>query len=189
MQILNEDYALIGVERLHPHPQNANQGNLGVIAESVEVNGFYGAVTVRRHPELGDGQYQILAGEHRWRTAVNSGSNVVPCIIVAAEDDVHAARIMLVDNESAKRSTYDAAKLTDVLQSIGSVEGTGFDLAGLEGFERERAASEPPPEDEGSEGDFVREYGVVVVVESEKEQRELYDEFRQRGLSVRVASI
>lgn len=184
---INRGYKLVAVSKLHPHPQNPNIGDGAVIAESVEINGFYGAVTVRAHPDL-PGEFQILAGEHRWKTAMDAGADKVPCILVEPDDDVAAARIMLVDNESAKRSTYDPVKLTDTLAYVGDTKGTAFDLAGLSDFEDERRAAEAQNDDE-DEADFVREYGVIVVVADEAEQKDLYEEFRERGLSVRVASI
>lgn len=183
MKILNRDYRLIPVDRLIPHPANFNRGDLDIISESVQFNGFFGAVTVRNHPTE-FASWEILAGEHRWRAAVAEGAPEVPCIIVDADDHVLAARILAVDNESAKRSSYDPVKLTDLLGFIGSTEGTAFDLAALEDFEEERAAAEPV-EPEKHEP----EYGVIVVCDDEAQQRELYDELKARGLQTRVATI
>lgn len=189
MLTINKAYLEVPVDDLEPHPSNFNRGDLASIGESVDVNGFYGAMIVRVHPEYhaSAGKYQILAGEHRWKTAKDRGAETVPCIVVDADDDVHAARILVGDNETAKRSSYDPAMLTETLAFIGSLEGTGFDLAALGDFEQERQAAEPVDEGDGQE--FAREYGVVVIVEDEAAQRELYEELRERGLSVRVASI
>lgn len=187
LDIRNREYREIPANLLHPHPFNPNRGDMDAIGESVDVNGFYGAVLVREHPEL-DGEFEILAGEHRWRTAVDRGGDPatpVPCI-VADYDDVGAARVLLADNETAKRSTYDPDTLTHVLQTLGSAEGTGFTLADLADYEDERAAKEraatPEPE-------FEREYGVVVYCEDEPHQQEIYEKLRAEGLRVRVASI
>lgn len=191
MRTINREYREIAVGLLHPHPKNYNRGDLEVIGESVQENGFYGAVTVHDHPEL-PGEFQILAGEHRWRTAIEEHADTVPCIIVDTDDPVHAARILLVDNESAKRSTYDADKLTDLLRDIGTLQGTGFDLAGLSDFEDERAAQDPGPsdgDDAEDEEEFVREYGVVVYADDEAHQEGIYNKCREMGWKVRVASI
>lgn len=192
LNVINREYREIPADLLHPHPHNPNRGDMAAIGESVEVNGFYGAVTVRDHPTI-DGEYEILAGEHRWRTAIaESGDPAVPvpCIVTEPEDDVHAARILLADNETAKRSTYDADELTQVLRFVGSVEGTGFDLAGLADFEDERQRNEPDPSDgDEDEASFVREYGVVVYADDEEHQQTIYEKLRAEGLRVRVASI
>lgn len=195
MKNINQGYRDIPVRHLIPHPHNPNRGDLDAIGESVDVNGFYGAVTVRDHPSE-ENRYEILAGEHRWRTAIDRGAATVPCIIVEA-DDVAAARILLADNETAKRSTYDPDAITQVLRELGSVEGTGFDLAGLAEFEDERAAraDEAAAEAGLPEGDdvpfehFVREYGVVVYCDDEPHQQRVYEELRAAGHRVRVASI
>lgn len=187
LNIRNREYREIPANLLHPHPYNPNRGDMDAIAESVKVNGFYGAVTVRDHPEH-PGEFEILAGEHRWRTAVDEAGDptvLVPCII-ADYDDVGAARVLLADNETAKRSTYDPDTLTHILQTLGSTEGTGFTLADLADYEDERAAQERAA---APEPQFEREYGVVVYCDDESHQQEVYEKLRADGLRVRVASI
>lgn len=182
MKTLNKGYGDFNVDLLIPHEQNPNRGDLDVIDESIEVNGFYGAVILRDHPTQA-GKYQILVGEHRWRVATAKGATAIPGILVEA-DDVEAARIMLVDNEAAKRSTYDVDRLTQVLASLKTLDGTGFDLAALDEFEAEREANEPADEPPAAP-----EYGVVIVVEDEQQQKELCEELQERGLNARMATI
>lgn len=188
LDIRNREYREIPARLLRPHPHNPNRGDKEAIAESIEVNGFYGAVLVRVHPE-NEGEFEILAGEHRMTTAVEAaGGDLevgIPCI-VADYDDVGAARVLLADNETAKRSTYDADELTHVLHTLGSVEGTGFTLAELADFEDERQRN---AKDDDPEPEFAREYGVVVYCEDEPHQQEVYEKLRAEGLRVRVASI
>lgn len=188
LNIVDQEYRLIPARLLRPHPHNPNRGDKEAIAESIEVNGFYGAVLVRAHP-TNEGEFEILAGEHRMTEAVAAAEGDlevgIPCI-VASYDDIGAARVLLADNETAKRSTYDADELTRVLHSLGSLEGTGFTLAELSDFEDERQRNEPSPSDESG---FVREYGVVVYCDDEPHQQEIYEKLRAEGLRVRVASI
>lgn len=189
LDIRNREYREIPASKLHPHPFNPNRGDTDAIAESIQVNGFYGAVTVRDHPTIKD-EYEILAGEHRWKTAVAEAGDPdapVPCIVVEY-DDVGAARVLLADNETAKRSTYDPDTLTQVLHSLGDLGGTGFTLAELADFEDERQRNEPSG-GKDDEPDFVREYGVVVYCDDEPHQQEVYEKLRAEGLRVRVASI
>lgn len=186
LNIVKQDYRLIPAKLLRPHPHNPNRGDREAIAESIEVNGFYGAVLVRKHP-TNEGEFEILAGEHRMTEAVSAAEGDlevgIPCII-AEYDDVGAARVLLADNETAKRSTYDADELTHVLHSLGTLEGTGFTLAELGEFEDERQRNEPKEPEE-----FVREYGVVIYCDDEQHQQEIYEKLRAEGLRVRVASI
>lgn len=194
MRTINERYELVAPGLLHPHPHNPNIGDQAAIADSVEVNGFYGAVTVRDHPGIA-GEYEILAGEHRWRTAIDQGATEIPVIVVSA-DDVTAARVLLADNETARRGRYDGEKLSLVLDELGDIAGTGFDLSDLSDFEDERAATARAAEeglatDDGGdeEPEFVREFGIVILVDSEAEQEALYNELLPRGFRMRVASI
>lgn len=185
-EIINDRYELIEVERLVPHPQNPNQGDLEVIDESIEVNGFYGAVTVRPHPTEFD-RFEILAGEHRWRSVAARGGSHVPCIVVIA-DDVTAARVMLVDNEAARHATYDGQKLTDLLDSLGSIEGTGFQLADLADFEEERQIQEAN-EREIVESAAPAVFGLLVLCDSERDQEDLARELVGRDYEVKKAAV
>jgi len=60
---INEGYEEVALSRLKVHPQNANQGDFGAIQESVQENGFFGALTVQRSTG------RILAGNHRYEVA------------------------------------------------------------------------------------------------------------------------
>ena len=196
--VVEQRYELIPIDLLEPHPDNPNQGDLEAIAESININGFYGATIVR---ELAPGRYQILAGEHRWRALVvkNNGDGDIPCIVVDT-DDVGAVRIMLADNETARRGRYKPDVLGKVLASLGSLDGTGFDLDQLRELEEGR---EPAPGEEHLEDEmggttkplpeFVREYGIVLTFPGEEAQEGFYNWLLEHaGLEphqIRIASI
>lgn len=188
--ILDQRYEVVPIDCLEPHPENPNSGDLAAIGESISANRFYGATLVR---ELAPGRYQILAGEHRWRELREKGSDVIPVIIASTDDEVHAIRILLADNETAKRSTYRPDVLTRVLQQLPSLEGTGFyqeDLEDLARLEDERVEPDPGP-DEGK--DFTREYGIVVTFDDEESQAGFYEWLLENGglepHQIRIASI
>ncbi|WP_139806694.1 hypothetical protein [Deinococcus hopiensis] len=60
VRILNGMAVLVPVSDLKPHPRNPNVGNVDVIAESIKVNGFYGALVVQKSTGY------ILKGNHTW---------------------------------------------------------------------------------------------------------------------------
>lgn len=194
--INDQRYEVVPIDLLEPHPANPNVGDRAAIAESIAVSGFYGSTLVR---ELSPGRYQILAGEHRWRELIEAGSTEIPVIIVEAEDDVKALRILLADNETARRARYKPDVLAQVLSSLGSLEGTGFELDALQKLEEERIPA--PGEDELTDGEtggdgereFVREYGIVVTFEDEEAQAGFYDWLLEHGgleaHQIRVVSI
>lgn len=117
--IVEQSYEVVPVGKLKQHPKNPNKGNVGVIAESIEQNGFYGACVAQKSTG------RILAGNHRWAGAKQAGAKTVPVIWLDVDDET-ALRIMLVDNRSSDLSTTDAELLADVLKSLPGVAGTGY---------------------------------------------------------------
>jgi ParB-like chromosome segregation protein Spo0J len=87
-QVVAQEYATVSVDELKPHPQNARQGDLGSICESIDANGFYGAIVAQQ--SMG----YILAGNHRWRAAIARGLKFVPVLWLDV-DDATALRILL----------------------------------------------------------------------------------------------
>jgi hypothetical protein len=55
----DQAYELVEVGELEPHPDNPREGNVDAIAESVEANGFSGAIVAQRSTG------HVLAGNHR----------------------------------------------------------------------------------------------------------------------------
>jgi len=64
------------------------------LTDSVREHGVISPITVRK---LSSGNYQIIAGERRWRAARNAGLDEVPCRIIDA-DDLKVAEISLIEN-------------------------------------------------------------------------------------------
>lgn len=112
--------AAFPIDELEPHPDNPNRGDVDTIAESIDANGFYGAVMVQ------ESRKRIIAGEHRWRAARQEGMTKLPVILVDCDDD-EALRIMLVDNRSAEKANRDDDILARLLSSLPELTGTGYD--------------------------------------------------------------
>lgn len=125
MQIINQDYELVPVDALKPHPRNPREGDTVAIAESIIHNGFYGAVVAQKSTGF------ILAGNHRLKAAVDTGASVVPVIWVDADDE-QALRILLADNRTNDLAGYDEAALAEILKGLDSLEGTGYDQAAVD---------------------------------------------------------
>ena len=118
--IVSQEYEMVPVDALEPHPQNVNRGDVEAIIESIRHNRFYGAVTAQKSSS------RILAGKHRWLAARECGLQVIPTIW-ADVDDAEALRIMLADNRTTRLGMDDPAALADLLQSLPDLAGTGFD--------------------------------------------------------------
>ncbi len=64
------------------------------LADSIVQNGLLQPILVR---EYGDGRYQIIAGERRFRASKIAGLTEIPAIVLD-KDDKHAAEIALIEN-------------------------------------------------------------------------------------------
>ncbi len=93
-----EELAQIAVDALRPgkyQPRTRmDQASLAELAKSIGVRGMIQPIVVR---PVGEGQYEILAGERRWRAARIAGLDQVPAIIRAVSDDA-ALGIGLIEN-------------------------------------------------------------------------------------------
>jgi hypothetical protein len=138
-----QTYELVDVASLVPHPENPRKGDVDAIAASIDAHGFYGAVVA----QVATGH--VLAGNHRLLAAQQQGIEQVPVLWLDV-DDATARRILLVDNRTNERATWDFEALAAVL---AEVQAEDADLAGLGWDEHELEALlgaewQPPVQDD-----------------------------------------
>lgn len=180
---IDQEYELVDVDKVKPHPENPKKGALLEIENSIDANGWYGAIVVQKSTGY------ILAGNHRYRAALAHDAKQIP-VIWKDVDDVTAKRIMLVDNRSADLGEYDEAKLKDVLGSLEELNGTGYDdyleQFGLGGEGSEQGVDDDeavPPDDATST------FGILVMCADEQEQEATFEKLTEQGYQVRVVSV
>jgi len=189
-RIRNAAYEMVALDQLRQHERNPNRGDVLVIAESIEENGFYGAVVAQRSTG------KVLAGNHRLQAAKSLGLSEVPVIWLDV-DDHEALRILLADNQLAKLATYDDGVLLEVLRELehtgSNLRGTGYEDVDLQRLAQELAGDDAenarPAQDQKADDDeaeLLERWGVIVHVETEDEQTELLLRFNGRGLQVRA---
>lgn len=125
---LDQAFEMVEVGRLSAHPENPRSGDVGLIGESIRVNGFFGAIVAQRSTG------RILAGNHRWKAAQAEGRDRVPVAWIDVDDE-HALRILLADNRTNDVAGYDDSKLAGLLAELSEtcgLEGTGYKAEDLE---------------------------------------------------------
>lgn len=146
MRFVKQRYEVIPIDAVRPHPDNANEGDVGAVYHSQGVNGFYGVIYAQ------ESSGRILAGHTRYYAARHHGAEEIPCIWLDV-DDATALRIVLVDNKARDLASYDDNALEALLGKVwdmsGTLEGTGFD--GTD-FDELRAQLDKPPHSYQSEG-------------------------------------
>jgi ParB family transcriptional regulator, chromosome partitioning protein len=90
----------VPIERVHPgrfQPRrHFDEAGLDALAQSIAVQGVLQPLLVRRHKDLPD-EYELLAGERRWRAAQRARLHEVP-ILIREVSDRDALELALVEN-------------------------------------------------------------------------------------------
>lgn len=123
----------VPLKDLKVHPDNPRLGDVDAIVESIRVNGFYGAIYVQESSNT------ILAGTHRWQAADKVGMKTIPVIYLDV-DDSQAKKILLADNRTSDRASYDKDPLARLLRNVmtdSDLLGTGWEATDLEKMLRE----------------------------------------------------
>lgn len=116
---------LTPINQLRFFPGNARRGDIDTIAESLGRLGQYKPVVVNKGthaPELAD---TILAGNHTTMAAQRLGWDEVNVHWVDVDADT-AKRIVLVDNASSDKATYDVEELVNLATELPDLDATGF---------------------------------------------------------------
>lgn len=131
----------IAIGDIRPHPENPRQGDVGAIHGSITELGWYGAIIVQRSTG------HILAGSHRWLAAQDAGLSHVPVIWVDVGETT-ARKILLSDNRTSDRASYDNHALASLLKAMaeaGELAGSGYTGEDLDDLLDDLAG--PPPAD------------------------------------------
>lgn len=90
----------VAIEKIHPNAnqprRHFNEDALEELSESIRSNGVLQPILVRDHGER-SGEYEIVAGERRWRAAQRAQLHQVP-VVIREIDDGQALELALVEN-------------------------------------------------------------------------------------------
>jgi ParB family chromosome partitioning protein len=88
----------VPIEFLHPNPNNPRKhfadSDLEELTRSIQEKGLLQPLVVRQR---GSGEYEIVAGERRWRAAQRAGIHEVP-VLIRDLSDGEALEIALIEN-------------------------------------------------------------------------------------------
>lgn len=122
-----EDYAALDklratkdvpIEQLHPNPwqprRSFDEAAAQELAESVKANGVLQPILVRRHPQR-SGEFEIVAGERRWRAAQLARLHEVP-VVIRDLSDGQSLEMALVEN--VQRQDLEALEEAEAYQRL-----------------------------------------------------------------------
>lgn len=86
------------LHKVEPNPDQPrhqfDEEQLSALADSIREHGILQPLAVR---SVGDGYYQIIAGERRWRAARLAGLSEVPVVVIEADDQT-VMELALIEN-------------------------------------------------------------------------------------------
>ena len=134
------------IDTLVQHPENANNGDVEAIMESIEVNGMYRPIMVAKETR------EIVAGNHTWAACKELGATQIPVVWLEG-DAITALRRMVGDNRIASMARLDYGQMENVLEQIRTHDidagleqvllGTGYREADLDQIHK---INEMPPD-------------------------------------------
>jgi ParB family chromosome partitioning protein len=125
--LLNLPVEVIRPNELQPR-EDFDEAELSSLADSIDELGVLQPVLVR---QLTGGEYELVAGERRWRAARRAGLRVIPAIVrdvsdresleQAVVENVHRADLNVLEEAAAYRQLIDDFGLTQdvVAQRVG----------------------------------------------------------------------
>ena len=97
-EVSNNDFEYIPIINIEPRKdqprKDFNEEGINELADSIRVHGVYNPILVR---SIDDENYQIIAGERRWRAARIAGLSEIPARIIIA-DDKKSHLIAMIEN-------------------------------------------------------------------------------------------
>lgn len=91
---------MVPIEKVHPNPDQPRrtftQAQLDELAASIKEKGIIQPIVVRARPGH-SGDYEIVAGERRWRAAQLAMQHTVP-VVVRDFDDVEVLEVAIIEN-------------------------------------------------------------------------------------------
>lgn len=118
----------IPIEHLKPNPNQPRSSfdatALAELTQSIERDGIIQPIIARR---AAPAEYQIIAGERRWRAAKAAGLNEVP-VIVRTADDQQVLELALVEN--IQREDLNPIELAIAFHRMASELGMSHDQIG-----------------------------------------------------------
>jgi ParB family chromosome partitioning protein len=105
---------VIAIDRITPNPEQPriafDEETLAELAASIREHGVLQPILVR---PLGNNDYQLIAGERRWRASKVAGRETIPALVEEIDDDT-ALEISIIENlQREDLSPLDEASMYD----------------------------------------------------------------------------
>lgn len=111
---------LVPIDSVHPAPYNYNNGDVEFIEESILAEGMYRPIQTQEATD------DIVIGNHTWMACKALDADLIPVVPLPVSTET-ATRLMIADNEIARRAMPDKGLLLDLLARVNNPHvGTGL---------------------------------------------------------------
>lgn len=146
------EHSIIGQESvppgtLNPYHRNPRHGDVDAIAEAVSALGQYKAIVVNKGTLTGRPN-EILAGNHTHQAITRLKLATIDVVWVDV-DDTTAAKIVVGDNRTGDLAGYDNDILFELLQSLQTLDGSGFSQGDYDSILSDLTPAETAPKQPG----------------------------------------
>ena len=192
----NSPYQMLPLHKVEPNPnqprQDFDEEELQALSDSIVQHGIIQPLTVR---EVGNGYYQIIAGERRWRAARMANLQEIPVVVMEA-DDKKAMELALIEN--LQRQNLNPVEEALGYQSLMEDYGmTQEEAAGRVGKSRPTVTNAlrllnlcPNVLEKVRTGELTAGHArAILVLKTEKQQQQAAQKIIALGLSVRQAEL
>lgn len=169
---------MVPITRVQQHPDNANNGDLDSIIESIKINGYNSPIIVERATGY------IVAGNHRYQALHALGATQVPVIWTDMTRE-QALRYMVADNRTGQKAVTDDALMIEILNQLQETDtglfGTGYTEDELTNLILSQDQAPLPEVPQGGMGIALNGiYEVTVAFDNEGDRDALAGEMRSR---------
>lgn len=166
---------ILGAESVDPSTLNAyyrnpRQGDVDAIAEAVDALGQYKPIVVNRGTVTGRPN-EILAGNHTHQAITRLRRKSIDVVWVDVDEDT-AKKIVLADNRTGDLAGYDNDALFALLQSLDTLDGSGFSQGDYDSILSDLSPAETAPKQPGRSQEGVNTF----------DRREAYENTDARGV-------
>lgn len=172
------DIKMMSVNDIIPYENNPrdNEDAVDKVAASLREFGF-------KQPIVVDKDNIVIVGHTRLKAAKKLNMSEVPVLVADDLTDEQVKGYRLADNKTAEFAEWDADLLNFELDGIIDIDMGQF------GFEVDDIIDGEPLSETDSNFNYVEQYGVIVMCESEDEQEKIYNKLTDEGYSCKVVAV
>lgn len=181
----------VATKDLNVYYKNARRGDVDTIMESMKYHGVYKPLVVNRGNKTGR-KNEVICGNHSLM-AIRRLADENPRdprwlhvdVYMVEVDEEQAMRLVLVDNKSSDKATYDVEELVNLATELPNLDATGFTRDELDHMlealsdtydVEDEGPSELPGEEPG--------YGLIVECENKNQRDSLKAQLLAEGFTV-----